>query len=382
MQYIFILGNTPKLSILELKSVLADFEIIKQTDQIFWIETSQQLDTKKFIDQLGGTIKIGSMIGEGKIDDYNAWQKIMPSIFSNFENTNKKIKFGFSLHNLNSDISGKKLKQIKLNYKKSGLAYKKELKQEGIRSEVIESKDLALSSVIVTKEKCIDLLTIIDKDKIYYGHTQAVQDYKDFSNRDYGRPSRDPKSGMLPPKVARMMVNIAKGNQQETLLDPFCGSGTVLQEALLLGYKNVIGSDLSDKAIADTKANLEHLNLTNFNLLNLDARNLHKNLEPNSISTIVTEVYLGPHDINIDKLNFTIKDLSSLYEAVFSKLKNILKPEATLVIAFPAWRFQNKITHLPIGPKLKELGYKQKTDPIIYGRPDSKVLREIYVLTI
>ena len=45
-------------------------------------------------------------------------------------------------------------------------------------------------------------------------------------------------------------------NEKGLILDPFCGSGTVLQEALLMGFTQVAGTDLSPKAITDTKENI------------------------------------------------------------------------------------------------------------------------------
>src|SRR5205823_3602162 len=85
----------------------------------------------------------------------------------------------------------------------------------------------------------------------------AVQPFEQFSARDFGRPGRDDLSGMLPPKLAIIMINLAANDTISVLLDPFCGSGTILSEALLLGYKNLIGSDISEKAVADTKTNLD-----------------------------------------------------------------------------------------------------------------------------
>ena len=35
-----------------------------------------------------------------------------------------------------------------------------------------------------------------------------MQDFEQWGARDYGRPSRDAVRGMLPPKLARMMVNL------------------------------------------------------------------------------------------------------------------------------------------------------------------------------
>ena len=43
------------------------------------------------------------------------------------------------------------------------------------------------------------------------------------------------------------------------MLDPFCGVGTTLIEASLLGFDQMIGSDIDEKAVADTEKNLNWL---------------------------------------------------------------------------------------------------------------------------
>jgi tRNA G10 N-methylase Trm11 len=58
---------------------------------------------------------------------------------------------------------------------------------------------------------------------------------------------------MIPPKLAQVMINLARRDeadfQDKILFDPFCGSGTILMEAYLMGIKNIIGSDLSDREL-------------------------------------------------------------------------------------------------------------------------------------
>jgi len=50
-----------------------------------------------------------------------------------------------------------------------------------------------------------------------------VQDINAYTKRDFGK-KRDMDTGMLPPKLAQMMINIANNGKQEitSLYDPFC----------------------------------------------------------------------------------------------------------------------------------------------------------------
>lgn len=52
-------------------------------------------------------------------------------------------------------------------------------------------------------------------------------------------------------------ISCRKAKIGDVILDPFCGSGTILTEAMLINYKNLIGADISPKAINDTKKNIE-----------------------------------------------------------------------------------------------------------------------------
>lgn len=67
-----------------------------------------------------------------------------------------------------------------------------------------------------------------------------------------GRKSE--RTGALRPTVAAAMVGLA-GKPAETLLDPCCGSGTVLREARAAGW-SVAGSDIDTDAVEIARRNL------------------------------------------------------------------------------------------------------------------------------
>src|SRR3989344_7958542 len=150
------------------------------------------------------------------------------------------------------------------------MTVKKQLRSLGISCRLVTSRDKILSSVVVTKNNCHEFLVLgppppLSSPSLKGGggikggggsqerlaKTCAVQEFEEYSQRDYGRPGRGLVFGSMPPKLAKIMINLAQLPASATILDPFCGSGTILQEALLLGYQNVIGSDVSTKAVAD-----------------------------------------------------------------------------------------------------------------------------------
>jgi len=368
--WLAILGTTPELSALELGTEWLGGQIAA-------------LDTEPDITKLGGTIKVARVIGEctrnlaGFNQLFDLLSKLSPT---------EKLVFGFSVYSGDKVITDSILRQYSKNLVRTGIEWKKKLRTSERSVRFVESKEPALSSVIVTREHLIpqqtDLVLVVYPNKIVLARTTAVQDYKEFSHFDYGRPERDHQSGMLPPKVARMMVNIASQQNMadKMLLDPFCGSGTVLQEALLLGAKNVIGSDLSPKAIADTKANLEWAKLPVPQLLVHDVLTLNTQLPANSIDCIVGEGYLGPtHPEGIPKIHL---ELSTFYQNVIMKLPTLLAPGGRVVLAVPSWKRRDGLMTMALDNTITRAGFTQWHKPIMYGREHAQVVRQIYFLEL
>ena len=222
-----------------------------------------------------------------------------------------------------------------------------------------------------------------------------MQDFKAWSTRDFGRPARDSKSGMLPPKLARMMINLSGVQTNQTLLDPFCGSGTVLMEADLLGIEHIIGSDISAKAISDTKKNFQWLeqfydvNKTIVeNLFVSDAALLDSILPLTKgelegvrlVEAIVAETYLGAprtKPATEKELQKTTQDLFQIYESCFQTLRKLITKDGTAVIAFPAFVMTDgSVHHLDLNSFLKRTGWTI-TDTFLYKRDNQFVGRDI-----
>jgi tRNA G10 N-methylase Trm11 len=247
------------------------------------------------------------------------------------------------------------------------------------------------------KGRGIEIMIAGDYKKCFVGRTLAVQPFKDLATRDYGRPSRDDHSGMLPPKLAQIMINLAGTKKDGFLLDPFCGSGTIISEAMVMGYKNIIASDLSDKAIADTKNNTAWIARkfdvkTKPEIFQSDVRKLAGAIKGKSIDAIVMEPYLGPQRGKIDQVKLQ-KELNKLYTDAIGIFDKILSKKGKIVMVWPIRNPGDK--NIVLSPSLggfkmvKSLGEEQRQDlknsfskrgNIIYGREGQKVWREIVVL--
>ncbi len=375
-KFAFFLGNNPQVSKSEIKSVLRLFRVeyneLFASNFVLIIDTQDKVEVNKLQERLGGTIKIAKLIN--LVSEADLESEIFKLIKSKLGK--EKFQFGFSLYGINN-IS---------EFKKLGLSLKRQLKEKDTKLRFITSRDTKLSSVIIQKEKLIDqgLDIVIIKDKEYYlGNTLTVQDYKSYSTFDYSRPSRDDKSGMLPPKVAKMMINLSEALNDEVILDPFCGSGTILQEALLMGFSNVKGSDISDKAIRDTENNINwletklDLDISNVEIKKQDAQKISHVFNENSIGVIITEPYLGPPDRTS---NSVINELSELYINSFKEFHKVLNEKGVVIFILPI----TDNGRIDILEEIEKIGFKKidlsddSRGSVIYSREKQRVKREIF----
>ncbi len=337
MNYLFTFGNTPELSKLELDSVYSGG------------------DPLPIAYKLGGTVKIAEEFAqvtkESDIPD-----KLISYLASLKQ---PKVDFG---------ISGPG------NYSK---IVKRGLEDQGIKVRfVLPREGDELSSVVVAKQKLIELVVRLEGGVFKLGHTIWVQDFESWNARDYNRPAVDPHAGMLPPKIARMMVNISKG---KTILDPFCGVGTVLAEGLMTGT-SVYGSDISSLQVDRSRKNLEWLNKHPYKLFQSDARNVALKLTE-KVDAIVTEPDLGP---NTGKSHDMKEKLGFLYLSALDNWKNVLKPGGRVVMVVPSFTMsKDKEVDLVkmVLDRSKIMGYIEFNKPIEYYRPQAVVRRNIIFLT-
>ena len=407
MKYFFILGNNPTLSFAEIASVLnlKPEQILFLSEESLIVDIEDSLEVEKLIRRLGGTIKIGEI--KFQVSDLK-YQKLVELI--EVKNSEGKFNFGISYYGKN------KLK----NEKSLAMEIKRTLKEKEVSSRWVTSKEKTLSSVVVEQNKLITDKGIeivimnnygpsspkgfAEAGQFYIGKTLVVQPFKELSKRDYGRPGRDDKSGMLPPKLAQIMLNLTGGNSKDILLDPFCGSGTILTEAMLMSYEKLIGCDKSEKAITDTKKNIEwtkeygQLSDVNCQMFQIDVSSLSGKIKLSSVDAIVTEPYLGPSRIRRDRnsIEKVVKELEQLYHQAILQFEKVLKPSGRIVMIWPVLIVDNNekiylnTRNILKGSSFQKINsieeFKNKTlqltnrQTFLYGREAQQVWREIVVL--
>jgi tRNA G10 N-methylase Trm11 len=388
--YSFILGHSSELSLVEIRNVLnfqnISFNIIHSHQKFLILETESKLDVESLNNTLGGTIKIGKLeFFVDKLDNVENLKNTFIEVIKSNCNLDKKVKFGFSLYEKNRNTE-KFIYRLSINIKKY-------FKSEKISSRIVTSKNIDLSAVIVEKEHLINLgfdMQVLNVDgRFYFMRTLAVQDFARFNVLDYDRPRVDSKSGMMPPKLAKMMLNLV--NNKGIFLDPFCGSGTILLMAAELEFQKIIGSDISEKAILDSQENLKWYQkrfdqkIDNY-VFQADVKNLlQEGVEKNSIDCVVSEGYLGQPLRGHEDFSFIqgqISDLKDLYLSSFKVFKELLKTGGCVIITLPIFVVDNRENHLEAIEEVKKLGFKSEdlletNKNLVYKREGQRVYRKI-----
>ncbi|KKT51593.1 MAG: hypothetical protein UW44_C0010G0031 [Candidatus Collierbacteria bacterium GW2011_GWB2_44_22] len=241
---------------------------------------------------------------------------------------------------------------------------------------ILPKEQFGLSPVLLKKHKIDEFFVDQKSEEVW--QTIWIHDFEHWIKKDRHMPFANAKAGILPPKIARSMVNLVPiGPIGRLLVDPFCGSGRVLIEALELGFL-VGGADILADQVRETKANLDNLGFEG-KLEVLDATHLSDKFH--DVDAIVTEPFLGKPNLRPDQIRYLVPGLQKLYLGCLKNWLSVLKPGGFVVMVFPSFDDGKHIykTSSVIDGKL-ELSYNLLKRDILYSRPNADVRREIVVL--
>lgn len=382
-----ILRRQPAFGLAELERLYGADALHPINSQLVQIDLApSDIDFKR----LGGSVKLARQLG--RINN-TAWPSILRYIISALPDTLENIPEGKIRLGLN--VFGLPISLNELN--RGGLEVKKAIKKAGRSVRVVPNSALELNSAQtlhnqLTGPTGLEFLIIKDGTGTILAQVTDVQDINAYAARDQARPKRDAFVGMLPPKLAQTLINLSGAQAGQTVLDPFCGTGVVLQEALLMGMP-AYGTDLEPRMIEYSQANLDWLRseVKDFRLEVGDATT-HQWIGP--FDTLAAETYLGrPFSSNPSPavLGQVSRDVDTIHRKFLKNLAKQTPAGFTICIAVPAWKIQSGFKHLPLLvpglDSLEEMGYTRMSfvhisdADLIYHREGQITGRELVVLT-
>lgn len=385
---LFISGKNWILSLAELISYLNARQILFQIDyfstEFFKLTLKEDLNTQ-IISDLGGTLKIAEIktklptetIKEAFLERNKKAQKEVSKavassgIMDGIAKSLYKILFGISIYTSDNDI--KKVGGSIQRY--VGSAIKEELAALGRKSSFmgtgLDRSEAQLTHVEVLKKQLVEnqaeVLLCVGKTETWIGITVAVHNPFEFQKRDVYKPNQRAIFGM-PPRLARIMVNLSACTAEKTLLDAFCGVGTILQEALL-ERAMVVGVDVNSWCIKAATENLEwleqeyHLTDADFRIIRGDVCHLSERVGVESVDCIVSEPDLGPALRETPTGPYAqkiIEKLKPMFLDFIEQAYQVLRPKGRLVLVTPYIRTRSReAVTMPIDEKLVEIGFKR-----------------------
>ena len=386
-EHVFIPGKNWRLSLAELVSFLdtrkTDFAVREFSREFFEVNIDAG-DSHLSADDFGGIIKIGVVKGvfptqllksffieNEKIAKAQIREKISSSslVAGMLEKATGKHLFGVSVYCADRSLRGSSYRIHRF----VGSSIKSELAAQGVKSDFMGfSRDRQfpqLTHVEVLKkglvEKGAEVLFCVGREQTLMATTVAVHNPFEFQKRDVGKPV-ERRIFAMPPRLARIMVNLAGCTPGKTLLDPFCGVGTILQEALL-SRARVVGVDLNSWCVKAARENLEwlareyELKDVDFTLLQGDARRLSSRVR--DVECIATEPDLGPALRDVPTNAYAAKivaKLEPLYFGFFEDAFKSLKADGRLVVVTPYFQTRSgEPVATRFAEKAEEIGFKR-----------------------
>ncbi len=386
-QSLLILGRQPPISLAELESIFGANNLLPYGQTTALINQPYQ---EVRLDCLGGTLKVCQVLAQTQTTSWNSVAELVSDEVIKLTSTLPagKINLGFSVYGLTTNPR---------TLSATGLQIKNKLRAENRSVRIIPNKTITLNTAQVIYNKLtstlgLEIVIASNGQNCIIAKTRQIQNINAYASRDQKRPKRDARVGMLPPKLAQSIINLASPHQQQKVLDPFCGTGVILQEALIMGH-DAYGTDINKKMIDYAKINLDWLGerpefskLKQSYLLEVgDSCSFSWQI----FDTIATETYLGSPfstEPNQERLKKVINDANTIIAKFLQNVAKQTKPGFRMCLAVPAWFTKNGLKRLPVLDRLTDMGYTRisfvhtQDKDLIYHRDNQIVGRELVIL--
>ncbi len=398
--YAAFLGNHPTISLAELRSFVPDFTVRRMIGPAIAIFDTTQTLTQKDLEVWGGIFMLAQ-----ELPGNHTLKDVPELLHKAVENVKGKVTFSLRSSGVDRRAIHHLYRDCKKHLKTFGMA----VRYIGNEHKQAVSVQLHDEGLITGKNGAeIVILADNDTDYMWIGRTVAAQDPDAYTRRDMEKPVRDTRAGLLPPKLAQIMLNLGYwiAHQQHPSLkkkikifDPFCGTGVIPLEALIRGWP-VQASDLSIKAVNGCEKNLEWIRKerkilkkdVTSDVWKHDATKAYDLTETPDV--IVTETMLGPALGERPNAKDAAKYRVECDELEIAFLQNVAQslPGVPVVATFPCWYLKAGPIFLEkVWKKLEDIGFEavlpqgspsDSTDhpSLIYRRTEQFVGREIVIL--
>lgn len=192
----------------------------------------------------------------------------------------------------------------------------------------------------ILSRSVLDVVAFPYHGSIGVGPTAWVPD--STSMREHGTQKPAPHSDIsMSPRLARVLLNLSGLSKGQTVLDPFCGSGTILAEAFIRSMR-CLGLDAKTNLVRDARENLRWLvgSVKNkgYDIRVGDARELPRMLRRSKVDAVVTEPLLLPR-IEARPKTSTATDLidqaGEVYGDALVSIADVLQPGGRIVVVVP-----------------------------------------------
>lgn len=388
--YAFISGKNWKLSLAELISYLearnCTFKVTDFSRMFFTVKTEKPLHPS-VVDDLGGTLKIAetaaflqtSLLEEAFLkENKQARQQLQTSLYlSGLADKMPTYSLGKSVFGVSVYWAA----EIPFNSIAStiqrflGSTLKEELKAQGKKTRFMgfprNRTQPQLTPVEVLKKGLVEtkseILLCIGKNQTSVNATIAVHNPFEFQRRDMEKPVQRKIFG-ISPRLAKIMVNLSHCKEGKVFLDPFCGVGNILMEALLTKAR-VIGLDINRWCVEAARKNLEWLTNeyslqdADYGVLQGDARRLTSKIRE-EVDCIATEPDLGPALRQLPTSPYAeriIDNLRPLFEDFLRETNEVLKENGFLVLVTP---YVKTRSGKPVRMNIQEIATKAGLQPV------------------
>lgn len=408
VSYCAFLGHQPAISLAELHATLPGLKVKRKIGTLLLLfEVPEEIDPE-ILTTWGGTMLLAKEFPSPVTDGFREVPKQVADLSANVKG---KVTFSLRCDGVDKNTVHRLYRDSKDALRKSGKA----ARYVGTDIKPAATVLLHELDLLSGKHGC-EIVLIKRDDFVWAGQTVAAHDPNSYTKRDIEKPARDMRVGLLPPKLAQILLNFGlwlvesdkkkeetekkkKKKDPLTVLDPFCGSGVILMEALLRGWP-VLGSDVSLKSVNGTEKNLDWTR-KEWEILKRDVpstvwkQDAAKAFELRELpSMVVTETTLGESLIKKPTLKEISSHKSEAEKVECAFIENAAKslPGVPLVCTFPVWVGSGDPVFLEkVWRVIADCGYEPVLPPgvstdvavhksLLYRRPDQFVARQIVLL--